>query len=438
MIRSSMEDADYKTVQHLREENSRLRKAVDELSVLNDLAMDIGGSVDSGKIMRSVISRSIRAVGAEQGDITLIDKDSAGNKHTLVRSMVSSAGHSALHLEQNLLGWMQIHKKSLVLNNPGRDERFREVKWDPSILSVLSAPLMVKSNLIGILTVYNKKEEDGFTESDRRLLSIIASQSAQVVENVRLYEEEQAYREMQQEVELAAKIQKKLLPAEPPEVAGYRISGKNNTAFSVGGDYFDFIRIDEGLWAICLGDVSGKGMPAALLMANLQAILRSHLVSRISPAEVLKIANQQLFKNTGAEQFATFFLGILDTTAHILRYSNGGHEYPYLISSDRKQQRLQRGGLPLGMLSQQEYQEDTVDMQSGDCLFIYSDGITESMNTEEEEFGEQRLQEILLKGRRDHDEPDRLIDTIFAASIKHRGQRQLFDDMTAVAVLRNP
>lgn len=436
MIKSSMEDTDDKTLQHLREENRRLRKAVDELSVLNELAMDIGGSVDSGKIMHSVISRSIRAVGAEQGDITLVDKDSADNKHTLVRSMVSSAGRSALHLEQNLLGWMQIHKKSLVLNNPGRDERFREVKWNPSIHSVLSAPLMVKSNLIGILTVYNKKDEEGFTESDQRLLSIIASQSAQVVENVRLYEEEQAYREMQQELELAAEIQKKLLPIESPEVDGYRIGGKNKTAFSVGGDYFDFIRIDEGRWAICLGDVSGKGMPAALLMANLQAILRSHLISRISPGEILKIANEQLFKHTDAEKFATFFLGILDPAAHVLRYSNGGHEYPYLVSREGKLQRLQSGGLPLGLLNQQEYQEDTVDMEIGDCLCIYSDGITESMNIEEEEFGEQRLQEILLKGQQDNDEPDQLIDRIFAASIKHRGQRQLFDDMTAVAVVR--
>lgn len=433
-----MEDADYKTVHHLIEENRQLRKAVDELSVLNELAMDIGGSVDSEKIMHSVISRSTRAVGAEQGDITLVSKDSASNKHTLVRSMDSSTGHSAFHLDQNLLGWMQINKKSLVINNPGSDDRFREVKWAPSIHSVLSAPLMAKSNLIGILTVYNKEDAREFTESDRRLLSIIASQSAQVVENVRLYEEEQAYREIQQEVEIAAKIQKKLLPAESPAVDGYRISGKNQTALGVGGDYFDFIRIDKGSWAICLGDVSGKGMPAALLMANLQAILRSHLISQISPGEVLKVANQQLFKNTGAEQFATFFLGILDTRAHILRYSNGGHEYPYIVSRGGKQRRLQSGGLPLGMLNQQEYQEDTVDMESGDCLFIYSDGITESMNTEEEEFGEQRLQEILLKDWQDNGEPDRLIDRIFAASIRHRGQRQLFDDMTAVAVLRNP
>lgn len=432
-----MEEAEYKTVQHLREENHRLRKAVDELSILNDLAMDIGGNVNSEKVMRSIISRSIRAVGAEQGDITLVDNHSDRSGHTLVRSMVSSAGQSPLHLDQNLLGWMQIHKQSLVLNDPCNDKRFREVKWDPFIQSVLSAPLMVKSRLIGILTVYNKKENEGFTDSDRRLLSIIASQSAQVVENVRLYEEEQDYREMQRELELASEIQQKLLPSDPPDVKGYRISGKNRTAFSVGGDYFDFIPLNDKRWAICLGDVSGKGMPAALLMANLQAILRSHLIRENSPGQILKVANHQMFKNTSAEKFATFFLAILDTAEHTLNYSNGGHDYPYLISRDGKPRRLQSGGLPLGMLNQQEYLEDTVNIKSGDCLFIYSDGITESMNSEEEEFGEQRLQELLLKGRHLSDDPDSLIDRIFAAIMEHRGNRQLSDDITAVAILRN-
>ncbi len=433
-----MKEVDDNTVQDLRERNYRLHRAVNELSVLNDLALDISGRVNSEKIMRTIISRSIRAVVAEQGDITLVNEDPSKSGQTLVRSMVSSTRHSPLHLDQNLLGWMQIHKEPLIINNPGTDPRFREVNWETSIHSVLSAPMMVNSNLIGILTVYNKKDEEFFSESDCRLLSIIASQSAQVVENARLYEEEEAFREMQRELVLASDIQKKLLPSDPPEITGYRLAGKNLTAYSVGGDYFDFIPLSQHHWAICLGDVSGKGMPAALLMSNLQAILRSHLIHHFSPGKVLEIANHQLFKNTDTEKFATLFLGILDTEKNVLNYANGGHEYPYLLTTNRIDQRLKCGGLPLGMFDLQEYEESTVDLKRGDCLFIYSDGITESMNSDEEEFGENRLEEVLNKEWNKNSNPGVVMEKIFETSIKHSGQKQLSDDMTAVVVSRNP
>lgn len=176
-------------VQNLTEKNERLRSAVDELSMLNDLSFAIGGSVDSEEIMHTIIKRSIRSIGAEQGDITLVDESDEDPGKTLVRSMVSSKKHSPLHLNQNLLGWMQINKKPLLINDPANDSRFQNVEWEESIHSILSAPLMSRSNLIGILTLYNKKEEEeeeGFTKDDERLLSIIASQSAQVVENARL------------------------------------------------------------------------------------------------------------------------------------------------------------------------------------------------------------------------------------------------------------
>lgn len=433
-----MKEVNKNTVRDLREKNNRLHRAVNELSVLNDLALDIGGRVNSEKIMRTIISRSIRAVVSEQGDITLVDEDSTKSGQTLVRSMVSTASYSPLHLDQNLLGWMQIHKEPLVINNPDTDPRFREVKWESSIHSVLSVPMIVKSKLIGILTVYNKKYGEVFSESDCRLLSIIAAQSAQVVDNARLYEEEQAYREIQRELEFASDIQKKLLPSNPPNITGYRVAGKNITAYSVGGDYFDFIPLGQQFWAICLGDVSGKGMPASLLMSNLQAILRSHLIHHVSPGKVLEIANHQLFKHTDTEKFATLFLGILDIEKNVLNYSNGGHEYPYLLSADEKNIRLQTGGLPLGMFDHQEYQESTIELESGDCMFIYSDGITESMNKDEEEFGENRLEEMLFEVGNKYEAPEEIIEKIFEASIKHSNQKKLSDDMTAVVVFRNP
>ncbi len=419
-------------------ENRRLKKAVGELSILNDLAIAISGSLDSEKIVRAIISRSIRAIGAEQGDITMVVEDKQNPTRTLVRSMISSSNHSPLHLNQNLLGWMQINKKPLLINDPGTDERFRNVKWDESVRSLLCAPLMAKSKLTGILTVYNKKGDGLFDESDQRLLSIIAAQSAQVVENARLYQEEQAYQESLREMKMASGIQKKMLPSSPPEIGGYAIDGRNLTAQSVGGDYYDYIQMDDSKWLVCLADISGKGMSAALLMSNLQAILRGHVLHLNSPSEILKHANIQLYRSTHAEKFATVFLGMVNTKTNTLQFSSAGHEYPFLMSLDGRSRRLIANGLPLGIFDMCEYEDATIELKPGDSLFVYSDGITESMNQAEVEFGEERLAEELVSAGADRCEPAKLIDIIFNACFAYSDNQQLFDDMTALVLSRNP
>ena len=423
-----------KEVHELRDKTKRLRRAVDELSTLNELALDIGGSIDSEEIMRTIIGRSIRSIGAKQGDITLVDEDEKDTAKTLVRSMVSSKEQSPVHLNRNLLGWMQINKKPLLINDPKNDNRFRNVDWEESIHSLLSAPLMVRSKLIGILTIYNKKQGSEFTGQDQRLLSIIATQSAQVVENARLHEEEEALKKMKHELELAAKIQKQLLPDEKPEIEGYGLCGRNITARSVGGDYFDFFPLDDKRWAICLGDVSGKGMPASLLMSNMQALLRGQVIYEPSPGKLLKNANRQFYRSTDVEKFVTFFLGILDTESHTFHYSSGGHEYPFLLHADDGFDRLKTGGLPLGVMDNQEYREESVQLEPGDKLVIFSDGIIDSRNEEDERFGEGRLKQILLDENKNTGE--QLMDHAFTASIEHNANPQPFDDMTMIVLSR--
>lgn len=427
-----------KDFKRLEDENKRLRRAVDELAVLNDLALAISGSLDSEKIMRSIIGKSIRALSAEQGDITLIDVNQATPTQTLVRSMISTSEHSPLHLNQNLLGWMQINKKPLMINEPGNDSRFRNVAWDSTIKSVLSAPLMARSKLIGILTVYNKRSvtHSGFTDSDQRLLSIISTQSAQVVENARLYEEEQKYLLMRRELELASSIQKKMLPDTPPLINGYAVAGKNVTAREVGGDYFDYIRMDDDRWALSLGDISGKGLPASLLMTNLQAILRGQTYHSIKPGEILRLANTQLYQSTSSEIFATLFLAILNTSNHTIHYSSAGHEHPFLIRSDGSYVRLQAGGIPLGMMDGVEYEEGLVDLNEGDFLFVFSDGVTDATNIHNEMFGEERLSGLLLDANKKNIPPDDFIKTLMETCINHSGKTRLFDDITAIALKR--
>ncbi len=423
-------------IQVLLDENRRLKHAVQELSILNDLARAIGGSLDPQEIINTIIRRSLRAINAEQGVITLVDQAANDPMRTLVRAMVSSTDHGEFHLTQSLLGWMHLNRKPLLVNAPRTDERFRGVKWDDSITSLVCVPMMVKSELRGVITAYNKKGGDGFTEDEQRLLSIIAAQSAQVVENARLYERELQLQKMQEEIRLASKIQNELLPKAAPETPGYEIAGKSIPAQVVGGDYFDFIPMNDHRLAICVGDVSGKGLPASLLMANTQATLRGQTLVNSTACECIARSNKLLFESTSPDKFVTMFYSTLDFSTHQLTYSNAGHDIPYLLSATAPVRRLDVGGVPLSMLEHFPFQEETIPLQPGDMLVICSDGIAEAMDVNQVQFSEDRLTDLLH--RLYSSTATHVIDGIVSAVREHTGSSPQTDDMTIVVVKRNP
>ncbi len=421
-------------VKALKQENLQLKRALDELSILNDLARAIGASLDSEDIIEKIVRRSVRAVDAEQSVITMVDRQSDDTMKTLVRAMRTSSAHERFHLNQNLLGWMHLHKKPLLTNDPRNDERFRGVKWEESVHSLICVPLMVKSELIGVLTVYNNKDKNEFKEDDQRLLGIIAAQSAQVIENARLYEEEKAFALMQEQIRLARQIQIDLLPKRPPDVPGYEIAGLSIPALQVGGDYFDFIILDKHRLAVTLGDVSGKGLPASLLMANLQATLRGQTLLEVSAGECISRSNRLLYRSTDPEKFSTLFYGVLDSLSHQLFYCNAGHENPLLFSGSEEPIVLATGGLVLGVTEEFPFEEDSISFKEGDLLVIYSDGVSEAADAGDEQFGEEKLIEFLKKNR--HESPQALIDKIVEAVIQHTGDAPQMDDITLVAIKR--
>jgi sigma-B regulation protein RsbU (phosphoserine phosphatase) len=419
------------------EETRLLRRAVEELSVLNDLAKEIGASLDSRRIMQTIIRRSVDAVDGEQGAVTLIQDESGSEPlgRTLVRAAESSSSHPAFHAKDAIIGWMLLNKRALLANEPRRDERFKGVEWHDSVRSFLCAPLLVKSKLIGVVTAYNKQSPGGFDENDQRLLSIIAAQSAQVIENARLYEEERALMRVRHELQLASEIQAALLPDSQPTLDGYDIAGASIPAREVGGDYFDFIEIGEDRLSVCLGDVSGKGLPAALLMANLQATVRGQVLVDPHPKTCLERSNRLLHGCTGADRFATFFYGLLDARRHTFAYANAGHERPMLVRGNGELRRLEPGGLVLSFLEGAVYDDETISVDPQDTIVIYSDGITEAFDERDEQFGEERLIE-LLAGRA-ATPASALIDDILQAVRRHAAGRPQTDDMTLVALRRS-
>lgn len=424
-----------KKLEQLTAENKKLRQAVDKLSMLNDLSLSISGTVERDKIMNTIIDRSICFIGAEQGNITLFNDSEDADGEILVRSTCSTKSQLPLYSEKELLHWMRYNQKPIRLNDPHSNTDFDQMQWSDNVHSILSVPLKFRSRLIGVLTIYNKKGSQNFTEKDQQLLSIISSQSAQVIENARLYQEERNLQEMRRKVEVANKIQEQLLPRESPDLKHYNLAGKNVTAQTIGGDYYDFIQLDEYRWAVCLGDVSGKGLPASLLMSNLQALIRGEIPCEISPSALLESVNNKLYSNTDIEKYATLFVGILDTNSHTLTYSNAGHEHPFLLHFDGSYERLKTGGIPVGMMNDQIFEQETIEIGKGDKLAIFSDGIIDNRNQNNEEFGEERFKNLLEKKYETTGE--QLLKEIFDISLKFSGESKLFDDMTAVVLARN-
>lgn len=415
-------------------EIQKLKLAVKELSVLNDISTAVSTTHDLDQVIELIVHECVNHLNVEQGAIMLLDQNETDDKfHTIIREVETETDIIPYHFGVQLSGWMIKNQKPLLINDVPSDDRFTNLSDDEfPIKSILSAPLKTKGRLIGVLNVFNKISEDGFTLDDQRILSIIATQSAQVVENARLYDDEQLLKKIEEELKLANDIQTRLLPKTNPQIKGFDIASKSFPAKEVGGDYYDFISIDENNTVICLGDISGKGMPAALLAANLQATLRGLAQFSSSTGECLTQANKLLYRCTDMQMHATLFYGILDASKNIFHFSNAGHNPPFLIHSDKKVIRLIKGGIVLGFMEDFRIEEDSVNLKKGDTIIIYSDGITEAMDISSEEYGEENLLSI-IKDSLSLD-AEKIIENVFESVRSHVQDAPQSDDITIVVI----
>lgn len=425
-------------VTRLADENEKLHLAVNELSVLNDIATAISSTQPLDEVVDQIVVKCIKHLEAEEGAISLLEKEPGKTEdderfQTMIRRQDTSSERVPIKLDSHITGWMLKYKEPLLSNDIQNDSRFQVFKDKyESFKSILCVPLKIKGDLIGYLAVFNKKGDKSFTEADQRLLSIIGSQSAQVIENARLYEEEKALISLQEEMRLAKEIQLKLLPDQNPQLDGYRVCATNIPAKAVGGDYYDFIDLPGPRIAFCVGDITGKGMPAAMLMSNLQASLRSQAIQFEECCNCLESVNEALYRSTDPEKFATLFYGILNTEKHRVTYSNGGHNPPLHITSEGEVNELKSTGMLLGVLEQTGYENGSLSLLPGDLLVVYSDGITESMNHEEEAFGEERLIKLLREYHRQS--AGELVETILDEIKEHAQDTPQSDDITLMII----
>ncbi len=418
------------------DETRRLLRAVDELTVLNRIAQAVGATSTYQEVIDELVKHTIRCLKAEQVVISLVEKNADTDPRTIVRHR-ASGGLPEFHLTQGLQGLILVSNAPFLSNDPQHDQALRGILLPESLDSLLCVPLTVKGAIIGVLIACNKKSGNGFGPDDQRLLAIIASQSAQVLENARLREEEIQLEKMQRDVRLAREIQLGLLPDAAPEVPGYEFAADSLPAQSVGGDYYDFVPLSGQRMGLCLGDVSGKGVPASLLMSNLQATIRGQAHANPDAGSCLNWANQLLFRSTPVEKFATLFYAILDPENHQLNFSNAGHEHPLLLRADatgQEPEKLATGGLMLGILPDFSYLQNTIDLRPGDLLFIFSDGVTDAENPAGEPFGEGALLRLLRTHR---SKPAiELVRHVGQAVAEHAATADQLDDITMVALKR--
>jgi phosphoserine phosphatase RsbU/P len=420
--------------QPLTLENERLRRAVQELSLLNELAAAIGSSFDPREIINIIVDRAGRTVHAEQVTITLVNELSRANQGTVKRYLDPDADSELYHLSQSLLGYMLVHKKPYLSADPRSDGVLKRSELPASLRNLVAVPLLVQSRLTGVLIAFNKRGDGHFDAADQRVLAIMGAQSGQVLETARLLEREKDAIRLQEELRLAGRIQEGLLPQVPPELDGYDLAAASWPAEVVGGDYFDFVPLAERRLAICVGDVSGKGLPASLLMANLQATLRAQALRDGSCRECASWCNRLLFNATTPEKFVTLFYAVIDANTHRLAYCNAGHERPIILGRDGESRRLKTGGLVVGLIDEVQYADDSCALAPDDVLLIFSDGATDMEDAEGRPVGEDRLFELLREFR--DLSAAQIVEQIAAAVRAHAGSTPALDDLTLLVAKR--
>lgn len=428
---------DKKQLERLLAENARLKLAIEELSILNEVSTAVSSTSSLDATVDLIVQKCVKHLKVEQGAVLLFDKLEGGSAlKTMVRKVESDSGEIPMRLGDQITGWMLKNQKALIVNDFERDKRFRAPSERGGIHSLLCVPMKLKGRLIGVLNVFNKKGGTGFSAGDQRLLSIIATQSAQVVENARLMEEEKALEILQEELRLAREIQRNLLPKRPPDVAGYGISGLSEPAKRVGGDYFDFLNLGGNRLGLCVADVSGKGITAALLMSNVQATIRSQ--SRLAPdtGACVSRSNDMLHASTDSDKFVTMFYGVLDTQTHRLEYCNAGHNPPIMLSAGNGPVLLDTGGPVLGVVPGFPYQRGEAEFGPGQTLLIYSDGFSEAMNQRLEEFTDERLRASAEANA--GLPPGPMLEALLHEVNEFCGDAPQADDMTIMAVQRCP
>jgi len=301
--------------------------------------------------------------------------------------------------------------------------------------SVLCVPLLLKGITMGIIYVDNRIQAGIFTPDHLDLLNSIAANAAIAIENARLYQVAVEKGRMERELQLAREVQTRLLPRDLPHLVGWDFAALWQPARETAGDFYDFIYLGQEQIGVVIADVSDKGMPAALYMALARSIIRSCVLSTTSPAEAITQANQLICTDSTYGTFVTLFYAQINPITNEIIYVNAGHNPPlYFCAAQDELIRLTRTGIALGFDEIAKYNQQSIELNPGDFVLFYTDGITEAIDDQEQEFGEERLQAVLFDQR--HSSTTGICQVLEQSIQSFIGTNAPFDDITIVIVKR--
>ncbi len=416
----------------------------DELEFISELCAVVAEKSELQPILDWLVTKSTGLLGAEECSIKLLPSG-GGVAQTLIldsRRSGIEAGSTTWPpaLKATVMGFLMSQPNELASADLAVDPRFPALKnMQGPVRSLLAQPLKVDGRVMGMIAVSNSQPGREWSRDDVRLMGIVASHSASVIEKARLRVEEEAKRRLELEKEalekellLARDIQMRLVPDKPLEFGAWRAEGRLVPARQVGGDLFDYFTIDGDRAVLSIADVAGKGVPAALLVSTVASSMRAFANGAFSPKQVVELLNTAVTRSSAAGKFVTFFYAELDHAKATLRYVNAGHNYPLLKRATGEVQALEVGGMPLGLFPGASFEEAEVAFAPGDSLLMFSDGIPEAMDSFHQEYGDERL-EALWKTH-PNGTGAALLDKVYDDVVRFRGAAAQSDDMTMLVV----
>jgi sigma-B regulation protein RsbU (phosphoserine phosphatase) len=414
--------------------NARVYADAMREKVQNQLLLELGtrisASLDTGKLLEQILDLVFQVVRYDAAGIYLVDKKTQWITRQTIRGYDPARDEAVrLKIGSGLIGWVAKAGQGVIVADVRTDPRYMNARDETR--SEMVAPIRIGSEVIGAFNV-ESDEPDAYETEDMQLLTAFAAQAAVAIERTRLYEEVLEKRRLDEEVTIGQRIQRSFLPSRNPDVKNFDIAGANYSSDRVGGDYYDFIRIADDQLGIVVGDVSGKGIAAALIMAAFRASLIAEIRNNYAMRTTMGKVNRLLWESIEPDRFVTALFGVLDMGARRLTYVNAGHNPALLYRAASDQfETLDPTGPLLGTFETATFKERVVELRPGDVLVMYTDGVTEAMTPAGELFGEERLRREIEKRR---EEPAaKIVRGIWEAVLAFEAGEQE-DDATLVVV----
>ena len=413
----------------------RSRLDAEAFETLADVGREVASILDLDELFTRIAQLTRRLIDYRTFGVLLVNEDNELEMKVAVQ-YGEKVEVPRVKLGEGLVGYAALHKETVLVPDVSQDPRY--IKLVPDVRSELAIPMLLKDRCIGVVDL-ESPQLDAFSKRDVEILTLLASQVAVAIENARLYEEVRATQErLEKEVRFAQRVQAALLPAGPPKrLKGVDLAGAFASARELGGDFHEYLAPESNTLVVAVGDVSGKGVPAALYSAFAAELVRGrtfrrrYLPERSSPAGVLSSVNTILHQRQLEEYYCTMCYSIFDLKRRSITLANSGLPYPIRCSQDGCGQ-VELPGVPLGSFQGTTYDEVTFALHAGDVFVFCTDGVYEAMNEEGQEFSAARLTEVVSASR--HLPAKAIVENIFTAVAVWRGDAPPNDDMTAVAI----